>query len=218
MTAFVVDFDSTIVRVEGLEVLSQIVLAGDPDRDETLATIAALTDRAMSGEMAFEDSLRARLALLRPDRAQVAAAAERLRGELTPSARRCAAFFASPDVYVLSGGFREMIAPTAADLGVPDDRILANSFVFGADGRAEGCDTANPLSRSGGKAEAVRRLGRTDEVVAVGDGWTDYEIRAGGAAQRFYAFVENVERPRVVAHADRVARSFEDLLAQEGLA
>ena len=217
MTAFIVDFDSTIVRVEGLEVLSEIVLAGAPDRDETLATIAALTDRAMSGEMAFEDSLQARLALLRPSRAQVAEAAERLRGELSPSARRNAGFFASPDVYVLSGGFREMIAPAAADLGVPQDRLLANSFVYGPDGRADGCDTANPLSRSGGKAEAVRRLGRTDEVVAVGDGWTDYEIRAAGAAQRFYAFVETVERPRVVAHADRVARSFDDLLAQEGL-
>ena len=193
------------------------MLAGRPDREQTLATIAALTDRAMSGEMAFEDSLKARLALLRPARAQVVEAGERLRGELTPSAARHPDFFASPDVYVLSGGFREMIAPAAGDLGVPDERILANSFLYGPDDCVEGYDAANPLSRSGGKAEAVRRLGRNDEVVAVGDGWTDYEIRAAGVADRFYAFVENVERPRVVAHADRIARSFDDLLAQEGL-
>lgn len=194
------------------------MLAGCPAREATLATIAALTDRAMSGEMAFEDSLRARLDLLRPDRAQVAEAAERLRGEITASARRCAAFFASADVFVLSGGFREMIGPTAADLGITPDRILANSFVFDAGGAVTGFDAGNPLSRSGGKAEAVRALRRSDDVVAVGDGWTDYEIRAAGAADRFYAFVENVERERVVAHADRVARSFDDLLAQEGLA
>ena len=193
------------------------MLAGRPDREETLATIAALTDRAMSGEMAFEDSLTARLALLRPARAQVAEAGERLRAELTPSAARHPDFFASPDVFVLSGGFREMIAPAAGDLGVPDARILANSFVYGPDDCVAGYDAENPLSRSGGKAEAVRRLGRSDEVVAVGDGWTDYEIRAAGVADRFYAFVENVERPRVVAHADRIARSFDDLLAQEGL-
>jgi D-3-phosphoglycerate dehydrogenase len=60
-------------------------------------------------------------------------------------------------------------------------------------------------------------LGLRGEIVAVGDGWTDYEIRAAGAADRFYAFVENVERAKVVAHADRIARSFGDLLRQEGL-
>jgi D-3-phosphoglycerate dehydrogenase len=198
-------------------VLSDIVLAGDPEREAKTAKVAALTDRAMNGELEFGEALERRIALLRPTRAQIAEAAERLRGEITPSAREHVAFFARPEVHVLSGGFREMIEPTAGDLGVTPERILANTFVFDDAGRASGYDAANPLSRSGGKADAVRSLEPSGEVVAIGDGWTDYEIRAAGAADRFYAFVENVERPRVVAHADRVARSFGDLLRQEGL-
>jgi D-3-phosphoglycerate dehydrogenase len=89
--------------------------------------------------------------------------------------------------------------------------------VYDAAGEAVGFDRGNPLSRSGGKAEAVHGLGLQGEIIAVGDGWTDYEMRAAGAADRFYAFTENVERPSVVERADRVARSFDDLRRQEGL-
>ena len=143
--------------------------------------------------------------------------AEALKREITPSAATAAAFLGSNDVWVLSGGFREWVTPVVAELGVPATRVLANSFAFAEDGGVSGFDRSNPLSRSGGKAEAVRALGLDGEVIVVGDGWTDYEVRAAGAAQRFYAFVENVERPRVVEHADAVARSFDDLLRQEGL-
>ena len=208
---FIVDFDSTLVRVEALDVLAEVIGTVD------VAAVQQLTDQAMAGELDFTEALERRLALLRPTPAQVAEAGERLRDRITPSAREHAGFLASPAVHVLSGGFAEMIAPVAADLGVPPERVLANRFEAGADGALTGFDRANPLSRSGGKAAAVRALGLEGEVIVVGDGWTDYEIRAAGAADRFYAFVENVERPKVTARADRVARSFGDLLRQEGL-
>jgi D-3-phosphoglycerate dehydrogenase len=217
LTAFIVDFDSTLVRVEGLEVLAEVALQGEPDGEDRRRRIAALTDQAMSGELAFEEALAHRLALLRPRRSHIDEAVARLAGEISPSAQEHAAFFASPDVYVVSGGFHEMIDPVVARLGVPVSRVLANSFVFDEDGCGADFDRSNPVGRSGGKADAVRGLHLTGEVVVIGDGWTDYEIRAAGAADRFYAFVENVERPRVVAHADRIARSFGDVLRQEGL-
>jgi D-3-phosphoglycerate dehydrogenase len=205
------------VRVEGLEVLAEIALAGEPDAAARRAAIAALTEQAMAGDLDFGTALARRLALLRPRREHVAAATEQLCGEITPSALEHHAFFASPEVYVVSGGFAEMIAPVMARLGLPAERVLANRFEFDDAGLCAGFDGANPLARSGGKAEVVRGLGLRGEIVAVGDGWTDYEIRAAGAADRFYAFVENVERAKVVAHADRIARSFGDLLRQEGL-
>lgn len=217
LTTYVVDFDSTLIRVEALDVLAEIALAGHGRAVEFMAEIARLTDQAMSGEIAFEEALARRIALIQPRRVDIARTVERLRGEITPSAGEHAAFFARPDVHVISGGFRDIVAPVSALLGVARDRVLANSLVFDEDGVARGYDAGNPLSRSGGKAQVVRGLASEGEVVAVGDGWTDYEIRAAGAAHRFYAFIENVERPRVVAHADRVARSFGDLLRQEGL-
>ena len=214
---FIIDFDSTLIRVEALDVLAAHLLERDPGRADELAGVAAITDRAMAGELDFTQALEQRLALLRPRREDVAATARRLEGELSASVRAHADFFASADVFVMSGGFREWVEPVAGGLGVPPGRVIANTFVYDAGGEATDFDRTNPLSRSGGKAEAVRGLALEGEVIAVGDGWTDYEMRAAGAADRFYAFTENVERPRVVAHADRVARSFDDLLRQEGL-
>ena len=49
-------------------------------------------------------------------------------------------------------------------------------------------------------------------VWAVGDGITDYEIRAAGAADIFYAFTENVERASVTAKADVVIKNFDEFL------
>ena len=214
---FIIDFDSTLVRVEALDLLAQMLTVQRPERAAELEAISDITDRAMAGELDFTAALEQRLALLRPHRAELGRLTQALAAEITPSAREHRAFLAGNTVHVLSGGFQEWVAPVVAELGVPAHRVLANTFVVDAEGCATGFDRANPLSHSGGKANAVRALGLSGEVIVVGDGWTDYEVRAAGAADRFYAFVENVERPRVVRHADRIARSFGDLLRQEGL-
>jgi D-3-phosphoglycerate dehydrogenase len=209
---FIVDFDSTLVTVEALDVLAEVVGGVD------LEAVRRITDQAMTGELDFSTALQRRLALIGARPEHLPPTIERLRAAITPSAAAHAGFLASTAVHVISGGFRELVAPVVGGLGVPPERVLANAFVPGKDGALTGFDAANPLSRSGGKAQAVTALGLEGEVIVVGDGWTDYEIRAAGAAQRFYAFVENVERPRVVAHADRLARSFGDLLRQEAVA
>ncbi|MGZ8363944.1 MAG: HAD-IB family phosphatase [Caulobacteraceae bacterium] len=216
----IIDFDSTFVGGETLDVLAEIVLAQDPDRDAGTREIAALTQAAMNGEIEFGEALRRRLAILCPSRAQVAEVAQTFRRRVTPSIARNAAFFRdhAERVFIVSGGFREVIEPVVADFGVSPDHVLANTLVFNADDRAGAVDDANPLAESGGKAAAVRTLNLDGEVVAVGDGWTDYEIRQAGAACRFHAFTEIVRREKVVAVADHVAASFEDVLRVEGLA
>merc|ERR1712216_639693 len=54
------------------------------------------------------------------------------------------------DVYLVSGGFRLMIEPVAEILGIPKERIYANSVLFEADGSYSGFDDQEPTSRSGG--------------------------------------------------------------------
>lgn len=58
------DFDSTLVRIETLEALADIALEGHVDAASVRAEVAALTDRAMAGELDFGQALRARLSLL----------------------------------------------------------------------------------------------------------------------------------------------------------
>ena len=217
---FVFDFDSTLVRVETLEALAEIVLDGRADAEAVRAEIARLTDQAMAGEIDFGAALRRRLELLQARREHVEALADRIVGTITPSVQRNARFFAEHGerVIIISGGFREVILPVAEALGVSPDRVLANDLAYDADGRIVGVDEANPLSRSGGKPQALKALGLSGPVVMVGDGATDAEVKEAGAADRFYAFTEIVRRAPVVARADAEAASLDEVLHAEGVA
>ncbi|MDP2764330.1 MAG: HAD-IB family phosphatase, partial [Brevundimonas sp.] len=219
-TTYVFDFDSTLVRIETLEALADIALAGAPDAGAIRAEVAALTDQAMTGDLPFGEALRRRLALLPLTRAHVAELADRILDEGTPSVRRNLRFFRenAGRIVILSGGFREIIAPLAAHLHVPPERVLCNDLTYDAEGRVTGVDAANPLSQAGGKPIVIRALGLPGPVVMVGDGWTDAEVRLAGAADRFHAFTEIVRRQPVVAAADSEASSMDEFLHAEGLA
>jgi D-3-phosphoglycerate dehydrogenase len=219
-TTYVFDFDSTLVRIETLEALADIALAGAPGADAIRAEVAALTDQAMAGDVPFGEALRRRLAMLPLTRAHVEELAARILDEGTPSVRRNLRFFRenAGRIVIISGGFREIIAPLAAHLNVSPERVLCNDLIHDADGRVTGVDDANPLSHAGGKPEVIRAMALPGPVVMVGDGWTDAEVKLAGAADRFYAFTEIVRRERVVAAADAEVRSLDELLHLEGVA
>ena len=173
----VLDFDSTLVKVETLDALADMVLSESVEADAIRTRVARLTDQAMAGDIDFGEALKRRLELLQLNRTHVEALADRILGELTPSVRRNARFFAenADRIIILSGGFREIIAPVAAELGVPPERVLANDLLYDDEGRVTGVDETNPLSREGGKAEALKALNLPGPVILIGDGWNrDY--------------------------------------------
>ena len=215
----VFDFDSTLVRVETLEALADIALDGRADAEDVRAEIGRLTDQAMAGDLGFGEALRRRLALLPLTQTHVATLADRILEEGTPSVRRNLRFFQdnADRIMILSGGFREIIAPIAQRLGVAADRVFCNDLIYDADDRVVGVDESNPLSRAGGKPEVIQTLKLTGPVVMIGDGWTDAEVKLAGAADRFYAYTEIVRREAVVAAADAEVPSMDELLHLEGL-
>jgi len=217
---FVFDFDSTLVRIETLEALADIALAGDPNAEAVRSEIAKLTDQAMSGEVDFGAALRGRLALLPLTRAHVEQLADSILDEGTWSVRRNLRFFQenADRIVILSGGFREIIAPVAERLGVAPERVLCNDLIYDAEGRVTGVDDQNPLSHDNGKPRVIEALGLARPIVMVGDGWNDAEVKLAGAADRFYAFTEIARRDKVVAVADAEAPSMDELLHAEGMA
>ena len=219
-TTYVFDFDSTLVRIETLEALAEVALAGEANAEAVRADIAALTDQAMSGQLSFGVALQRRLDLLPLTRQHVLGLAGRILDELSPSVARNQAFFRDNAGFILivSGGFREIIAPVAERLGVPPERVLCNDLLYDDEDRVIGVDPANPLASEGGKSLALQSLGLGRRVVMVGDGWTDAEVRLSGVADRFHAFTEVVRRDRVVEAADVESRSIDEFLHAEGLA
>lgn len=218
-TYYIIDFDSTFTKVEALDVLGEISLTGRPDRDDVLDQIKTITDRGMSGEISFTDSLILRLNLLKAHKSQLPALVDTLMGKISDSFQRNRQFLAenAETIYIVSNGFKEFIVPIVTSMGVREDHVFANTFVFDETGSIVGFDTENPLSANGGKSQVIRNLQLDGEVYVIGDGYTDYEIRASGLANRFYAFTENVLRPRVVEKADHIAPSLDEFLYHNNL-
>ncbi len=212
---FILDFDSTLVRVETLELMADQM----PDAVKVRGRIKAMTDMAMASQFGYQESLKQRLQLLRLHRSMLPELGARLREEITPSFKRNRAFLAAnaERIYVVTSGFRELVEPVIKSLGLKAEHLYANTLRFDAEGYIEGCDWKNPLTQDGGKPKLVASLKLPGEVAVVGDGWSDYEIYAAGLAQRFYAFTENVRREEVLAKAPKVAPNFDEVLFDCGL-
>ena len=207
---FILDFDSTLVRVETFEILAELV----PEGASMHGRIKTLTDAAMAGHMDFRTALAERLKILHIHRDLLPPLIQRLQHEITPSFLRNRGFLTAhaDRVYVVTSGFREVVTPVVQMLGLRAGHVHANTLSFDAHGYVSGCDWSNPLSADGGKAKTVAALKLPGEVVVVGDGWSDYRIFQAGAAQRFYAFTENVCREEVVRQAQHLAPSFDEVL------
>ncbi|GGE94111.1 phosphoglycerate dehydrogenase [Hymenobacter cavernae] len=215
----IIDFDSTFTQVEGLDELADIALQGHPDREKVVGDIRALTDSGMNGSISFSESLRRRLGLLSARREHLPLLVAQLKTKVSDSIVRNRDFFRQfpGRVYIVSSGFREFIEPVVADFGIEANYVLANTFTYDEAGNITGFDPSNVLSRDGGKIEQLRQLNLPGDVYVLGDGYTDYQIREAGLANRFYAFTENVTRDAVVARADEVVPSFDEFLYQNKL-
>jgi phosphoserine phosphatase len=180
----VADMDSTMIGQECIDELADY--AGVKDR------VAAITERAMRGEIAFEPALRERVALLKglPADTIDRVIAERIR--LTPGGRTLVATMRANGAYTctVSGGFTAFTAKLAAMIGFDEQR--ANTLEVDAAGRLTG-ELAEPVLGRDAKRDTLlalrERLRLSDvETLAVGDGANDIPmVAAAGLGVAFHA-------------------------------
>ena len=199
----VFDCDSTLSAIEGID-----ELAG-----EHHAEIQALTDAAMRGEVPLEEVYGRRLAIVRPGRERIERVGRRYIEALVPGAPEVirALHEARVLVRVLSGGLRPAVLALTRTLDIRDDDVAAVDILFDADGAYAGFDAGSPLTRAGGKARVLQGWlsALAGPVLMVGDGVTDLEARP--PADMFAAFTGVVARERVVAAADFVAATMDEI-------
>ncbi|MED5518648.1 MAG: phosphoserine phosphatase SerB, partial [Pseudomonadota bacterium] len=178
----IADMESTIITGESLDDLAAMVGIGDE--------IAAITARAMRGELDFDGALCARVTRLA---GQPASLLDRLRAEITfnPGARQLVATMRAHGAHcaLVSGGFTAVTGWVAETLGFDSHR--GNTLEI-ADGTILGTVRPPILGRDA-KVTALREIAATRgvsaaAVVAVGDGANDLAmLAAAGFGVAFHA-------------------------------
>ena len=211
---YVFDFDSTLTRVEALDVLAEMTLQGKSNRDEIVSEIQKITNLGIDGDISFTESLERRIKLLKANKSDLAGLVTELRQKISKSIESNKEFFEkfSDDIYVISCGFKEFIDPIVKEYNIPSERVFANTFEFDEADNIVGFDTENVLASHNGKIECLKRLNLEGEVQVIGDGYSDYVMREAGIAHKFFAYTENVHREKATNNADHVTPNMDEFL------
>jgi len=162
------DMDSTMIRQECIDELADEAGVG--------AHVAAITARAMNGEIEFEAALRERVALLAglPEAVIAGVIADRI--TMMPGGAALVATMRAQGGYaaLVSGGFTAFTGSVAARLGFDEHR--ANVLL--AEGGVLTGRVAEPILGRAAKVQALQEIAAAQgvsaaEVLAVGDGAND---------------------------------------------
>ncbi|MBT8180131.1 MAG: phosphoglycerate dehydrogenase [Eudoraea sp.] len=211
---YVFDFDSTLTRVEALDVLAEMTLQGKSNRDDVIHEIQEITNLGIDGDISFTESLERRIKLLKANKNDLNPLVDELKQKISKSIAANKEFFEkySEDIYVISCGFKEFIDPIVKEYNIPSDRVFANTFKFDEEGNIIGFDEKNVLATHNGKIECLKQLDLEGEVQVIGDGYSDYVMREAGIAHKFFAYTENVHREKAADNADHVAPNLDEFL------
>jgi phosphoserine phosphatase len=180
------DVDSTVITSEGIDELAAICGVGE--------RVKARTKKAMGGMISFHKALSERLNICKPTKQQVERLAnDNQRLQLTPGISELVEKLHKKrvPVYLVSGGFQQLLAPVAAKLSIPSENVFANILLFSERGEYMGFDESQPTSRSGGKKNVIETLKKQfgyERLVMIGDGATDLEACPPAVSQSNHNF------------------------------
>ena len=185
------DVDSTLIQQEVIELLAAKAGVG--------SEVISITEQAMRGEIDFEQSLRARVALLKG--LPVSAISEvQKQILLTPGAKTLVSTLHTlgHTVAVVSGGFIDVIAPLLKELNIK----FYKANTLGIENGVLTGEVIGPVIDRAAKAAALKEFAAAqsismDQTIAIGDGANDLDmIAAAGLGIAFNA------KPAVKAAAD----------------
>jgi len=203
-----IDFDSTFIKDESLELISQISIKNSKEK---LEAIKKITNRAMEGEISFDQALNQRIKLLNANKTHIKIVIEKIKKNISTSFLENKNYFKKNNekCFIVSGGFKEIIYPIVKPFGFKKSNIYANEFIYDNENIIS-INKNNPLSKDLGKVKIANMI--KGKNIIIGDGYTDFEIKKHNKAILFIQYIENINRKKLNDKADFVAKDFNQIL------
>jgi len=200
------DFDSTIVRQEGIDELAR--LKGLYDE------VFKITMNTMNGKISFDKSLSDRLKLINPSIYDIEDLNQRNIFSLSKNIDLLINNIQSRDIdiYIISGGLRQLILPITRTLNIPDNNVYANTILFDDRGEYNGIQHGI-LSKNHGKKTQIIELKNKyqyESIIMIGDGQTDLETKS--VVDAFIGYGGVVERPYIKTNCEYYIENFRSLI------
>ena len=207
--SIIIDFDSTIITKESIDYLSEIVLKSRNDKDQILKKISHITNQGMNGVISFEQSLNERLSLLSINKKHIKNLSIEVSKNFDDTFVENLNYLESiiENIFIVSGGFKEVIESAFKSISNKTWNIFANDLEY-KNNNVIGINKSNPLSKDYGKVELIKSMNLSENVIVVGDGYTDYEIRKHNQANIFLCYIRNINRKKVSKYADILCDDF----------
>ena len=204
----IIDFDSTIIQLETIEVIAELSLKNIPEKNKILNKIKKITNQAMAGKMSFQDALDQRIAILNIQQKHINQTIKFLKKKISVSFLNNLDLFKrnGERCFIISGGFKEIIWPILKPYGFKKENIFANTLLTNAKNNTLFVDKKNDLSKDNGKSLVSKKI--KGHNIIIGDGYTDYEIKKTKNAELFILFTENIFRKELKNKADYIAKDF----------
>ena len=209
----IIDFDSTFIKTESLDILAKVSKSCNQKSEKKIAKI---TEMGMNGKISFKNSLNQRIKLFSATKKDIDNTIKIIKTHISSSFKKNKNFIKknSNCIYIISSGFIEIIRPIVKSFGIKDKNIYANSFKYDLNKNVIGYDKDNPLSKSKGKVNILKKLKLDGIVHIIGDGYTDYEIKKENYADYFYLYTENIKRESLIKKADFLLKSFDEFIVK----
>ncbi len=212
---FLFDFDSTLVKCESLNDILNLALG---DNSEKIAEVDRITKMAMNGLITPQNSIIQRLRLATINKELVNKITLKTKSEITEGMVKLIAELKKQkdaNIFVISGGFKEIIVPTAKILGIDEKNVFANEFVYNENGVVEYVKQ-NILMEEQGKVKLINKLKEDGVLVGknimIGDGFTDLETFLYNAVDNYICFCGVIARENVKKKSLHIATDTKELL------
>jgi len=205
------DFDSTVCTKESLDEVISLALNEAPNKAQLVEKVEMITNQGMNGELDFTDSVRARFNVCVLNLAHFETVGEKLKNDITPGMEALFLWLSKNQwsIYIVSGGFRPSVLPTAKALGLNEKEVFTNDLDVDESGEVLGVDEASFLWTNEGKTPVIKHLKKLrnlpEPFVLVGDGSNDLAAFRAGVVDEFIGFGGNVVRERVKTQAPHFA-------------